>query len=124
LERILIIEDDKDIRDSIAEVLEVEGYEVASAANGQEGMDYLRGVGAGERLPDAILLDLMMPVMNGMQFRAAQLSEPKYAEIPVIVMSADNRAVQKSEEMRSAMCILKPLEIDDLVSALNRLLKK
>lgn len=121
--RILVIEDDKDIRDSISEVLEVEGYSVSSVGNGREGLEYLRSVAAdASRRPDVILLDLMMPVMSGMEFRSEQLNDPAIASVPLIVMSADNRAIQKSEEMRTATCILKPLEIDDLLTALQKIL--
>ena len=117
---ILLIEDDKDIRDSVSEVLEVEGFKVVSAANGQEGLEYLRSPGSAR--PDVILLDLMMPVLNGMQFRTLQLSDSKFANIPVIVMSADNRALLKAEEMKSTRCILKPLDIADLLSVIESVL--
>jgi CheY-like chemotaxis protein len=120
LNLILVIEDDKDIRDSISEVLDIEGYPIVSAGNGQEGLSYLNN--PANPLPSVILLDLMMPVMNGMAFRSLQLKDPRLAAIPVIVMSADNRAVQKSEEMKSATCILKPLEIDDLLREIKRLI--
>ena len=101
----------------MSEVLDVEGYRVVSAANGQEGLDYLRRPGSAR--PDAILLDLMMPVMNGAQFRVLQLQDPRFADIPIIVMSADNRALEKAEELKANCCFLKPLEISDLLAALK-----
>jgi CheY-like chemotaxis protein len=116
---ILVIEDDRDIRDSITEVLENEGYRVDAVENGKLGLDYLLKEGAV--LPSAILLDLMMPVMTGMEFRKAQLAEPRISQIPLIVMSADNRATQKAKEMATAICILKPLEIDELLVSLKKL---
>jgi CheY-like chemotaxis protein len=83
VKRVLIIEDDPSLREVIAELLEDVGYEVAQARNGLEGLDE-----ASHHRPDLILLDLMMPAMNGWQFRAAQKEDAALATIPVIVMSA------------------------------------
>jgi CheY-like chemotaxis protein len=118
VKRVLVIEDDKDIRESLVDVLELEGFQVIGACHGREGLERLRS--ETELLPDAVIVDLMMPVMNGMEFRAAQLADPRLAAVPLIVMSADNRAVERSQEMRSAVCIRKPLQIEDLLSALDR----
>ena len=84
---ILVVDDDADIRDSVAEVLEDAGYRVQQAANGREALDYLQA----SAYPCIILLDLMMPVMDGPQFRAAQQSKPTLAGIPVVVISAGAR---------------------------------
>src|SRR4051812_20238688 len=93
--QILLIEDDADIRDTLKEILEYEGYDVRSAKNGQEGIDYLRQFPA----PALILLDFMMPIMNGWQFRAIQKEDPEFSKIPVIVLSADNAAYRKAGEI-------------------------
>jgi CheY-like chemotaxis protein len=80
---ILIVEDNADLRDSLAELLQYEGYEVARAANGQEALRYLRECPP----PCLILLDLMMPVMNGWEFRKQQLLDPTLSSIPVAIVT-------------------------------------
>ncbi|MBC7545053.1 MAG: response regulator, partial [Candidatus Sericytochromatia bacterium] len=82
---ILIVEDDIDIRETLAEILADEGYSVASAANGLDAISYLQT----EAMPCVILLDLMMPVMSGWEFRAKQQQDPTLAGIPVVVLSGD-----------------------------------
>jgi CheY-like chemotaxis protein len=82
--RILVVEDDAQIRDTLRELLEAEGYDAHGAEHGAHALELL-----GDGLaPDIILLDLMMPVMNGSEFRAKQLADPALAAIPVIVVSA------------------------------------
>src|SRR5690242_5374004 len=73
---ILVVEDDADVREALVDVLEAEGFSVAMAEDGAQALDYLGG--AAPR-PALILLDLMMPNMNGLQFREEQLKEPAYA---------------------------------------------
>lgn len=82
--RILIIEDDDDIRDALMSLLEDEGYDVRGAANGKEGLDVL----ATMERPCVILLDLMMPVMSGPEFLSHLREEDVVAPIPVVVVSA------------------------------------
>jgi CheY-like chemotaxis protein len=83
LGRILIVEDEPDVRDAFAARLGAEGYEVVTAANGREALRLLeRGP-----LPDAILLDYAMPVMDGRAFRDAQLRDPRWADVPVILVT-------------------------------------
>jgi CheY-like chemotaxis protein len=82
---ILIIDDDEAVRDALVMVLSDEGYPVATAVNGLEGLRYLK---AAKETPDLILLDVMMPVMDGYQFRAEQRKDPALAAIPVLVLTA------------------------------------
>src|SRR5947207_15447872 len=82
---ILIVEDDFDIREALTQILEDEGFQVRCASNGREALE----VATSGPAPRLILLDLMMPVMNGWQFRAEQLKDPRLAEVPVLVISAD-----------------------------------
>lgn len=82
---ILLVEDDGDLRDAMADTLEESGYSVAAVSNGLECLEWLR---EAERPPSLILLDLMMPVMDGWQFRIEQLKDPKLAGIPVVILSA------------------------------------
>src|SRR5919206_1695644 len=87
---VLVVEDDFAIRETLRELLEDEGYRVAWAANGKEALARLH-----ERAPRVILLDLMMPVMDGWEFRVAQQRDPALASIPVVVISADHGLEQK-----------------------------
>jgi CheY-like chemotaxis protein len=115
--KILIVEDDRDIRDSLSEILVSEGYSVERASNGQEGLDLLR---RGLR-PNLILLDLMMPVKDGYEFRAEQLTEPaEIANIPLVVMSADGRIMEKKNRVHANEYIRKPVELDSLLESIKK----
>lgn len=81
---ILIVEDDRDIRDVLAEILAEEGYQVLAAEDGAEG---LRRLAEGPT-PDLILLDLMMPRMDGYQFREEQRKNPEWSPIPLVLLTA------------------------------------
>lgn len=113
---VLVVEDDVDIRAVIRIALEAEGYTVATVGNGREALEYLRGVG----IPRLILLDLMMPVMDGWQFRAVQQADPAWAGIPVVVVSADGRASQKADALGAAGGLGKPIDLDLLLDVVSR----
>lgn len=116
--RIFVIEDDLHIRESLTELLEIEGFSVFSAINGQDALDKLR---SGERA-DLILLDLMMPVKDGFQFRAEQEIDPEMSKIPVIIMSA-NGSISASKELGMVAHYLnKPIDLDALLESINRFL--
>jgi CheY-like chemotaxis protein len=106
---VLIIDDDRESREALAEMLTLKGYAVATAANGAEALGYLR---AGHR-PRAILLDLMMPIIDGWDFRTEQKRDEALAQIPVIVISAAGRLVDADHSLR------KPIEIDALLTMLR-----
>jgi protein-histidine pros-kinase len=93
--RVLIVDDDRDLRETYAEALRDEGIDIATAANGQHALELL----GAESPPDLILLDLMMPIMDGPTFRAEQQRDPRIADIPVIVMSAAADAEQQGRRM-------------------------
>lgn len=115
---VLIVEDDAEIRFALGDLLESSGYSVAMAHNGLDGLAQLRG---GLR-PDVVLLDIMMPVMNGRAFRAQQLADPAIAGIPVIVLTAMGRAEEVGRELKAHAALSKPFELGDLLSLLDRLL--
>lgn len=115
---ILVVEDDFDIRDTLAQILEAEGYVVRGAANGHEALELLRR-DRGD-LPALILLDLMMPVMNGWQFRAEQLQDPELATIPVVVISADASVHQKAASIDAASFLKKPVQLETLLDTVFR----
>jgi CheY-like chemotaxis protein len=112
---ILIVEDDFDIRDALTQILEEEGYTVATAANGREALDAL----AGGPMPSLILLDLMMPIMNGWQFRAEQLKDARLASVPVLVISADPHLQAKVAMLGAVGILKKPIMLDDLLAAVE-----
>jgi CheY-like chemotaxis protein len=81
---VLIVEDDPDLRDGLGEWLQAAGYPTALAANGQEALEYLHT----HQAPCLVLLDLMMPVMDGCEFRQRQVKDPSLSKVPVVVLSA------------------------------------
>src|SRR3569832_407091 len=93
---ILIVDDDVDIRVTISLILEDEGYAVASAANGEEALRYLRS----HPSPSLILLDLMMPGMDGVEFRAEQQRDAQLSGIPVVVVTASGNARERARAMQ------------------------
>lgn len=118
LARILLVEDDADVRTALAELLEEEGYEVVCATNGAEALAELASPGA----PSAILLDLAMPVMDGWTFRSRQRSDPRLAAIPTVVISANLPSDAGAVGRLGADAVLaKPFELGRLVETLQRL---
>lgn len=114
--RVLIVEDDEDIVDNITMLLEREGYHVSAASDGRSALSAL----AADPLPSVILLDLMMPVMTGFEFRQAQLADPRLAAVPVVLMTADGHIQQKTERLGVEVSIGKPFRIETLLSAVKR----
>lgn len=113
---VLLVEDDLDIAEAILDVLMDEGYEVAHATNGREAMDLL----LTQPAPAVILLDLMMPEMDGPQFRAAQLNDAKLSKIPIVVISADRMIAEKARALGAWGFVVKPLQPEQLVSVIER----
>jgi CheY-like chemotaxis protein len=111
---ILVVDDDPDIRDSLREVLEDEGYKVSCVANGREALDYLR---SDAPRPCVILLDLMMPVMDGWQFRKEQKQDPAIADIPLVVITATGK---RPVLIDAAELVMKPLDLGRLFEAIDR----
>jgi CheY-like chemotaxis protein len=111
---VLVVDDEVDIRQAVAEVLTDEGYQVCSAADGAEALDQLHAF-----RPNLVLLDLMMPGMNGWEFRAAQRGDPDpaVAKTPVVVLSALGR----EGAIEADAYIQKPFDLEDLLSAVRRL---
>ncbi len=112
--KILIIEDDSPIRETLVEFLEMEGFETTSAENGQVGLTRLQD----EPAPNLILLDLMMPVMDGLQFRMRQLEDPKMRDIPVVIMSADGHAPQKIGHLGKVSYLKKPSNLQTILDVI------
>jgi CheY-like chemotaxis protein len=116
---ILIIDDDAELRVAVAEALQQCGFQVATAGNGREGLDLLRR----GSVPRLILLDLIMPVMNGWQFCSAKKADPALADIPVIALSAAAKRDPASPYYVDVQEVIpKPVEFDQLLSAVRRML--
>ncbi len=106
---ILVVDDEPSIREVVALTLEDEGYRVETAANGCEALTKMR-----EDPPSGVVLDMMMPVMDGAQFLRAWRSEPPSRRVPVVVMSA-NRESADALTLGAADFIAKPFDVDDLL---------
>ena len=114
---ILIVEDDEAIRESLIELLETEGYCVKAAENGQVALDYLI---TSQHHPNLILLDLMMPVMNGWEFRVEQEKDPALAAVPVVVISGDGHVDEKKSQLRAADYLVKPVDFEVLLATVQK----
>jgi DNA-binding response OmpR family regulator len=111
---VLVIEDDPDSRTLLAMALEMNGFQVVTAADGRQGLATARG-----QHPAAIVLDLMMPVMDGEAFRRAQLADEELRRIPVVVVSAHNDARRIADRLGVADCMMKPLDFDALANRIR-----
>lgn len=117
---VLVVEDDTAIREDLVMILESEGYSVIAAVNGADALRVLRsGV-----LPFVILLDIMMPVMDGWKFREQQTLDPLLAQVPVVVMTADGSASDKAKRMNAQGFLQKPMDIDLLLSSVAKFAKE
>ncbi|HMF93635.1 MAG TPA: response regulator [Vicinamibacterales bacterium] len=106
----LIVEDDEDLREMMAQLLTLEGFQTATVANGREALEYLHNASK----PDVILLDLMMPVMDGWEFRRQQQADPSIAPVPVIVLSALDQG--RASNLEATAFLKKPLDFDHLLT--------
>jgi CheY-like chemotaxis protein len=114
---VLIVEDDGDVRESILEVLQDNAYTAIAVSNGAEALARLRS--AAPR-PCLILLDLMMPVMDGYKFRTAQTSDPVLTTIPVVVLTAQGGAEKTAQDMQAAGFLKKPVKLEALLEVVQR----
>jgi len=115
--QVLGVEDDADIRETVAELLVEEGYVVHTANSGREALDHLA---AAPSLPDLVLLDLMMPVMDGWTFYDNLQKEARWAALPIVVISADAQVYEKAARLNPVACLRKPVGIDELLNVVAR----
>ncbi|HEX3902296.1 MAG TPA: response regulator [Polyangia bacterium] len=114
---VLVVDDDASIRESLADLLGDEGYRVKTATNGAEALGLLRP--PAELRPCVILLDLMMPIMNGHQFYAEQQRDPALASIPIVVISADSNVAEKAPAFGGEY-LSKPVRLETVLGVLDR----
>ena len=112
---VLVVDDDADVRELLRVVLLAEGYNVAAVDNGREAMDHLRS----HADTCMILLDLMLPIMDGTHFRTAQLQDRSLAWIPVILMSGASDTDRRARELGARRLVRKPLDLDEVKEALR-----
>jgi CheY-like chemotaxis protein len=117
---VLVVEDDLDVRQAIAEVLEDNAYHPVEVSNGLEAIETLRACGTG-RKPCLILLDIMMPVMDGREFLLRQRQDPDMSDIPVVVLSAHASLDEPSPDLQADGYLRKPVRAETLLSAVRRL---
>jgi two-component system, chemotaxis family, chemotaxis protein CheY len=120
--RVLIVDDAEDIQFLLSSFFKSEGYSIAEASNGVEALAYLRTT---SDLPDVILLDLMMPKMDGFGFRAEQEKDSRLAGIPVIVMTADSNIQANTIKIGAKAFLKKPfIDPDTILKVVEEVLKK
>jgi CheY-like chemotaxis protein len=115
---VLVVDDDEDLRQALTDILEGEGFAVVPAENGVDALDKLR---TGHDRPCVILLDLMMPKMDGATFRKVQLQDPALAAIPVVIVSANWKSAQTAQDLGVADVLSKPFSATDLIATVSRL---
>jgi two-component system, chemotaxis family, chemotaxis protein CheY len=117
---ILVVDDDDSIRELLAIILESRGFEVETAVDGQEALDRLHSRD-GRTPPALVLLDLMMPGMDGITFVDEIRKDASYASVPVVVISGDQRATRRLERAKVDVqeCMIKPIELDALLHTVH-----
>jgi CheY-like chemotaxis protein len=113
---VLLVEDDPDVREALVDVLEDAGYGITAAVDGEGAIRALR---EGVR-PSAILLDLMMPGMNGFEFRDEQRADPALADIPVIVITATKWTDRAAAQLGAVTRVPKPAQVEEVLEAIRR----
>ena len=113
---VLVVDDETDLRQLTADLLSCNGYDVLQAGHGQEAIVQLR-----EHIPDLVVLDLNMPVMDGWQFRAEQLRLPDghLTAIPVLLLTGEDRPDDQVATLQAAGLIRKPFDPDELLHAIQ-----
>jgi two-component system, chemotaxis family, chemotaxis protein CheY len=114
---VLIVEDDGDLREMMAQLLTIEGFQATTVANGREALEYLN---TGAR-PDVILLDLMMPVMDGWEFARRLHERTPPLNIPILVLSAARLPTERLTVLGARAVLAKPFDVDELLDQVARL---
>ena len=113
---VLVVDDDPDIREALQDTLESEGYDAVGVANGQEALEYLRT----NSTPPMILLDWNMAPINAPEFMAEAVKDPVLSRIPVVLLTADARAPEKSRGNGFVGYLMKPVDLDALFMFVGR----
>jgi CheY-like chemotaxis protein len=116
--RILIVDDDPDFREPLAEILERKGFSAAAVGNGKEALEYLHT----QQQPQLILLNLTMPVMNGWAFLAERQGDPASASVPVLLISGVDDLPAQAVSLGVAGHLSKPVEVQVLLEMIHRVI--
>ena len=116
MKRILVVDDEPTIRELIADALREAGYLAETAANGAQALRQLQ-----RHRPDAIILDLMMPVLDASGFRELLRLDARAAQIPILVVSATYDVEEAAKRLGATACLRKPFELDELIGTVARL---
>jgi DNA-binding response OmpR family regulator len=121
--KILTVDDDEGIRSSISQRLELEGFETVWAKNGRVALDYMKAM-RDEDLPDLILLDYQMPIMNGQEFCHEKARTPRFANIPVVMMTAGGNLVNVMDKLQAGAdgYMSKPMDDETIVKMVRHFL--
>lgn len=119
--KVLTVDDDEDIRFAVSSMLEMEGFECVWAKNGQVALDYLKRSPDSE-LPDLVLLDFMMPIMNGQQFFKAIQGDRRLGHIPVVMMTANGNLVNVMDRVEAGGFMSKPMDYETVVKMVKHFL--
>lgn len=111
---VLIVEDEEDVRDFMDVLLRTSGYDTMTAANGAIGLEMMH-----HRRPCVVLLDLMMPVMDGWTFRSRQLADPALADVPVVCVTAISDPTEVMARLR-VRCLAKPVDFERLLELVSQ----
>ncbi|HSP18059.1 MAG TPA: response regulator [Myxococcaceae bacterium] len=114
--KVLVVEDDTDIRQALEEILEDHGFRAVGVRHGAEALEFLS---RADELPCLILLDLMMPVMDGATFRDEQRRDPRIASIPVVLLSAYRDLDQRAVGLDAVSVVNKPPNVRELVKVVR-----
>jgi CheY-like chemotaxis protein len=112
---LLVVEDDAIIRMSLKILLEMEGYRVHEASNGRDALEFLR---QSRDFPCLVVLDLMMPVMDGIEFRRTQLQDPDLAHVPVVIVTGKND-LKEVDDLQPLHIVRKPFQADVLLELIE-----
>jgi DNA-binding response OmpR family regulator len=116
LKRVLVVDDEPTIRELIADALREAGLAAETAANGADALRRMH-----HQRPHAIVLDLMMPILDGAGFRELMRLNQRYADIPILVVTAAYGAEEAAAGIGAAACLTKPFDLDELVETVGRL---
>jgi len=121
MKKILLVDDEQDIVETLKFVLESEGYTCYCAYNGEDGLKL-----AKEIIPDLMILDIMMPKINGFKISRLLKYDAKYKNIPIIMLTARSQESDKQigEETGADVYITKPFDLDEVLSTVDRLIKE
>jgi CheY-like chemotaxis protein len=112
---LLVVEDDAIIRMRLKILLEMEGYRVREASNGRDALEFLR---QSRDFPCLVVLDLMMPVMDGIEFRRTQLQDPDLAHVPVVIVTGKND-LKEVDDLQPLHIVRKPFQADVLLELIE-----